>query len=1182
MPPGRPIDRVPITPSRGEPAPPPKDPGILAAIGAQSRVATDEWKENVRFKRYEAYSSLADSLGDLGVTRESLAPDRQYVLGMPIPAGNSLDYNKVWAAAQRLRGEGRFTELPPTMEEYEHRALGRAGARARDKQTVAAAGVHGRWLPQLVGGGLADMADSDLGPAQFMIGPSGTILRQALGNGLLGLGEEALKTPERVAGRKAFGETMSQEEILINLVGSAIAPAGLTVAGHGVVKLGGAGADLSRAGFERVVVANWDRLPAGVRARWTAATKLPEAEIPDDLLADLSESIIGRENMADFERGAVDLVRREAAVTASNPFVPNGAGLATHQDMLGAAMARIMAEHPAAPRGPVRVPEAPPARSAGGGTVAPLGPSIEAVARQAVPALTMTSGKRSVADNKRVRGDPDSYHLSDNARDFTPPPGMSMEQLHSKLKPLYPGYDVINEGDHVHIEPGPGMLRGGTAISTGVVAGEARAIVKRRIGIAENASGDPNARPRDKHGRLLSNALGPYQFMPETWNSLYIRRFGTGGLTPDQIAAKRTDPRINEVLMDDLLAANETSLRKADIPISSGNLYLAHFAGPGGAKKLHAAARRASAESVLGADVVRANPFLRGMTAGDVIAWAERKMGGSGSGARGGTGLELSPDVPDPTGALRAEIDRLNAESARIEADLAAQRGDPGDAINAALIDGALDAPVRPFETDTLGPPQGERGLAELPPLERRASDVDAAPAEVLALLPELRSRLDPAQRGLVDVAGLARELGANEADLRRGLNALVSEGRITTRRKDGAFLFKPKLPARELSLLEWIARRGGIEDRGGDIASMGGERWHLRDAPSYAKPKQGKRGRKLTAVPGRGKLIKPHAGEQAGMFGAGGTRANDPESLFQAAIDDGYFPDLVAHSEMAASGAADNYLPDIGIFMAAISDELGGVKRYSFDGRKGATQFSQADRSDPFWQEERPALGRDSPDPEVRAAAQDMEDDAVDIYGLERGAVDPEVLDWAAQLDLAQRRITGRMMEPGDALAKAWNDIAEMNAREAFDDADGLRYEDVDYDWQPKTFGPNSGLAGEDFAATGDRGGPAGAPEDAGARGLAGGDGAADAGSRGASLAAEAAVAPVTQGRIAALADPDSPEARAALDGMLHDLRMVAEADPAASLRLSEEGEVRSVADLMAEFDLTRTEIDAIKGCLI
>jgi hypothetical protein len=97
-----------------------------------------------------------------------------------------------------------------------------------------------------------------------------------------------------------------------------------------------------------------------------------------------------------------------------------------------------------------------PPQSAQPSSGAPLGPQIEQVALSAVPGLTadnVTSRQRSPGKNDAVGGVANSYHLSDNARDFVPPRGMSMGQLAARLKQAMPGFDVINEGDHVHVEP---------------------------------------------------------------------------------------------------------------------------------------------------------------------------------------------------------------------------------------------------------------------------------------------------------------------------------------------------------------------------------------------------------------------------------------------------------------------------------------------------------------------------------------------------------------------------------------------------------------------------------------------------------------------------------------------------------------------------------------------------------
>lgn len=71
----------------------------------------------------------------------------------------------------------------------------------------------------------------------------------------------------------------------------------------------------------------------------------------------------------------------------------------------------------------------------------------------------ITSTYRTPAHNREVGGVSNSYHTRKDAngkplaRDSVPPPGMSMAAYHAQLKRLNPGLDVINEGDHIHMEP---------------------------------------------------------------------------------------------------------------------------------------------------------------------------------------------------------------------------------------------------------------------------------------------------------------------------------------------------------------------------------------------------------------------------------------------------------------------------------------------------------------------------------------------------------------------------------------------------------------------------------------------------------------------------------------------------------------------------------------------------------
>lgn len=165
----------------------------------------------------------------------------------------------------------------------------------------------------------------------------------------------------------------------------------------------------------------------------------------------------------------------------------------------------------------------------------------------------------------------------------------------------------------------------------------------RQVRGAESGVDDANARnPR-------SSATGRYQFTDGTWLNYYKRRYGADGLSDNQILAKRSNGAIQDQLMRDLTRDNANALQAVGAPVTEGNLYLAHFAGAGGAAKLLHADPSAPVENVLGRAVVKANPFLQGKTAGETVAWAARKMGSSPEASMlAGAGAEDQVTVPMP------------------------------------------------------------------------------------------------------------------------------------------------------------------------------------------------------------------------------------------------------------------------------------------------------------------------------------------------------------------------------------------------------------------------------------------------------------------------------------------------------------------------------------------------------
>jgi hypothetical protein len=95
---------------------------------------------------------------------------------------------------------------------------------------------------------------------------------------------------------------------------------------------------------------------------------------------------------------------------------------------------------------------------------ASLGAGIEQAALQLSPGVVVSGRARTPERNAEVKGVANSYHLSDNARDFQPAKGQTVAQLATRLQPLKAqGYDVLAEGDHVHVEPGPKMGRSAAA-----------------------------------------------------------------------------------------------------------------------------------------------------------------------------------------------------------------------------------------------------------------------------------------------------------------------------------------------------------------------------------------------------------------------------------------------------------------------------------------------------------------------------------------------------------------------------------------------------------------------------------------------------------------------------------------------------------------------------------------------
>ena len=156
-----------------------------------------------------------------------------------------------------------------------------------------------------------------------------------------------------------------------------------------------------------------------------------------------------------------------------------------------------------------------------------------------------------------------------------------------------------------------------------------------------------------------STATGLGQFIESTWLRM-MRSYRPDlvvSLSRAELLNLRLDPDMSRQMVRHLAQENEGYLRARGHGISAGRLYLAHFLGPAGADIALRADPAQSVDSVMGAAVVSANPFLRGWSIAELQNWAERKMTGSAS----APAVVVVPETPasPQIRAFMAEMDRL-------------------------------------------------------------------------------------------------------------------------------------------------------------------------------------------------------------------------------------------------------------------------------------------------------------------------------------------------------------------------------------------------------------------------------------------------------------------------------------------------------------------------------------------
>ena len=146
--------------------------------------------------------------------------------------------------------------------------------------------------------------------------------------------------------------------------------------------------------------------------------------------------------------------------------------------------------------------------------------------------------------------------------------------------------------------------------------------------------------PNAKNSR--SSASGLFQFTKKTWEKL---GFDWG----DRFNVIKQHEAVGN-----LTEQNASILDGAGIAITKGSLYAAHFLGVGTAKKALTARDDATLLSVVGQDVIDANPTLSGFSIGQFKGWLGGKVNEEGVGANSGSNSFFNNEFLFGPGGLSA------------------------------------------------------------------------------------------------------------------------------------------------------------------------------------------------------------------------------------------------------------------------------------------------------------------------------------------------------------------------------------------------------------------------------------------------------------------------------------------------------------------------------------------------
>jgi len=268
--------------------------------------------------------------------------------------------------------------------------------------------------------------------------------------------------------------------------------------------------------------------------------------------------------------------------------------------------------------------------------------------------------------------------------------------------------------------------------------------------IGAESGGNPTAR------NPYSSAAGLGQFIDSTWLSFLedtqpglVNRIGTSAAL-----ALKMNPELSTKAVDWYSKKNTEALGRAGFQPTDANLYLAHFAGPGGAKAVLGSDPSKKVADILGEGVVKANPFLKNMTAGELTSWAAKKVGSKPAAPVAMAGRETTRGT-----GVGAGTTAVGYDPAKAPAGLAAL-GDAGekkiDFSSLSDLGSALMS-KKPEPVELLPPPKANPELA--------MAAAPKTPDEILAEYRALRQMAGGGPVRMADGEDVPDLFGANSGD---------------------------------------------------------------------------------------------------------------------------------------------------------------------------------------------------------------------------------------------------------------------------------------------------------------------------------------------------------------------------------------------------------------------------------